>query len=106
MFNHIGAAIVTYVLSIAVLLHLGLTLAQTTSTCRCLPGDSCWPGATEWAQLNTTVGGRLIPTVPLATVCHDPYYNEAACSLLQAQWQMPLTQYSPLARRPTLLADR
>ena len=92
MLSYIGATTVTYVLSIGVLLQVGLTLAQTTSTCRCLPGDSCWPSATEWAQLNTTVRGLLIPTVPLATVCHDPNYDEAACALLQAQWQMPLTQ--------------
>ena len=96
MFKRIGATVVTYVLSIAIIQKVGLTWAQTTSTCRCLPGDSCWPGATEWAQLNTSVEGRLISTVPLATVCHNPSYDEAACTLLQAQWQMPVTQYSPL----------
>ncbi|KAG9242426.1 hypothetical protein BJ878DRAFT_425924 [Calycina marina] len=48
--------------------------------CRYLPGDSVWPSAVIWSALNTSVGGRLIATVPLASPCHDPTYNAATCA--------------------------
>ncbi|KKY37574.1 putative isoamyl alcohol [Diaporthe ampelina] len=48
------------------------------AACRCLPGDACWPATSSWDSLNTTVGGKLIATVPIGSVCHDPTYDEAA----------------------------
>ena len=54
--------------------------------CKCMPGDACWPSADDWSQFNTTVGGRLVATVPLGQVCHDPSYNEAACNLVKLRW--------------------
>ncbi|KAK3308326.1 uncharacterized protein B0T15DRAFT_490914 [Chaetomium strumarium] len=48
----------------------------SSRTCRVLPGDTDWPSHAEWARLNETVGGRLIATVPLASACHDPTYDE------------------------------
>jgi len=62
------------------------TLAQS---CKCFPGDSCWPSVAQWAALNTTVGERLIETVPLARVCHDPHFNSTQCQALRARWQYP-----------------
>ncbi|ROW10255.1 hypothetical protein VMCG_01944 [Cytospora schulzeri] len=61
---------------------------NTTSSadCKCFPGDACWPSQAEWSNLNTTVGGRLIATVPLGSPCHDPYYDEEECAYLQDQW--------------------
>ena len=56
------------------------------SSCRCLPGDNCWPSPQEWAQLNATVQGRLIATVPLGAPCHDPTYNATECSHLKEEW--------------------
>lgn len=61
-------------------------------SCRCLPDDTCWPSAQEWAHLNDTVGGKLIATVPLGAPCHDPTYNATECSLLQATWAFPQDQ--------------
>ena len=61
-------------------------------SCRCLPGDDCWPRPGEWAQLNATVNGRLIATVPLGAPCHDPTYNATECSLLQEKWPYPEVQ--------------
>ncbi|EKG16367.1 FAD linked oxidase [Macrophomina phaseolina MS6] len=55
-----------------------------------MPGDKCWPGQHEWAQLNRTVGGKLISNVPLAHVCHDPTYDEDACNYLKEQWKWPV----------------
>lgn len=56
------------------------------STCRKLPQDADWPSAQDWAQLNQTVGGRLIATVPVAHVCHDPAYNATACAWFKENW--------------------
>lgn len=63
--------------------------AAGAASCKCFPGDSCWPSAAKWSAFNSTVGGRLIATVPLANVCHDPTLNSAACTTLQSRWQFP-----------------
>ncbi|RDW88377.1 hypothetical protein BP6252_00409 [Coleophoma cylindrospora] len=62
---------------------------DATATCRCLPGDACWPSTTAWSTLNSTVGGRLVATVELGRACHDPYYNATECAYLQSEWQYP-----------------
>src|SRR4051812_28688381 len=64
-------------------------LFNTNTDCRYIPGDAGWPSVADWSELNTTVSGRLIETVPLARVCHvQPYndYNETACAALQSVW--------------------
>ncbi|KAK8175668.1 hypothetical protein IWX90DRAFT_498031 [Phyllosticta citrichinensis] len=42
------------------------------------------------AELNKTVGGRLISNFPLAHVCHDPSYNKEDCDYLKQQWAFPI----------------
>ncbi|KAK0651725.1 putative isoamyl alcohol oxidase [Cercophora newfieldiana] len=58
-------------------------------SCKCFPGEACWPSASAWRSLNSTVGGRLIETVPLAKVCHNPDLDAAQCQALQDRWQFP-----------------
>ncbi|EWZ31134.1 hypothetical protein BFJ70_g860 [Fusarium oxysporum] len=58
----------------------------TASDCKCFPGDSCWPSDDEWSHLNSTVGGRLVATVPLGSPCHDPKYDGEECERLQNEW--------------------
>ncbi|KAF5722358.1 FAD-linked oxidoreductase yvdP [Fusarium mundagurra] len=41
----------------------------TAPDCRCVPDDSCWPSDDDWNHLNSTVGGRLVATVPLGSPC-------------------------------------
>ncbi|KAK7187413.1 hypothetical protein DPSP01_002537 [Paraphaeosphaeria sporulosa] len=65
--------------------------SRASASCRCFPGDSCWPAASAWASLNSTVGGRLIATVPIGSPCHDPNYSDADCAALQSAWQLPQT---------------
>jgi hypothetical protein len=65
------------------------------STCKCFPGDACWPVQEQWDHLNSTVGGRLIATAPLGSPCHDPNYDVEACRLLQEQWLYSGVQYVP-----------
>ena len=65
--------------------------------CRCFPGDSCWPSSAEWAEFNTTLGGKLIATVPIGSPCHDGplgSFDEAKCAQLQSVWGFPETHYS------------
>jgi len=60
--------------------------------CHVLPGDAAWPNDQAWSALNQTVSGKLIKTVPIGSPCHDPTYDETACTELKAQWTNPLTQ--------------
>lgn len=74
-------------------------------TCRCYPGDQCWPSATDWESFNQTLGGKLIQTVPIASPCHDTFpgvrYDAATCADIQANWVRPslhdVTSHSTMA---------
>ncbi|KAI0446173.1 FAD binding domain protein [Xylaria telfairii] len=84
-----------------ILLFAGCFLSNTrtvsaggfSSNCRCIPGDKCWPSQQSWSRLNATVHGRLIAAAPLASVCHVPTYDEAACTALGKVWSLPQTHY-------------
>lgn len=60
--------------------------------CKNVPGDTGWPTSQDWAKLNQTVGGRLIATVPAASVCHGKTYDESACDTLRGGWDFPQVQ--------------
>ncbi|KAK6063441.1 FAD-dependent isoamyl alcohol oxidase (FAD binding domain protein) [Seiridium cupressi] len=80
----------------AVLLSL-LARVAVASTCKNIPGDPGWPSQSDWAKLNATVGGRLIQTVPQASVCHhesNMQYDAAACAELQNDWTLSQTHPS------------
>ncbi|KAI3391504.1 hypothetical protein diail_7202 [Diaporthe ilicicola] len=61
-------------------------LNNTTSSCRCIPGDLCWPTQHNWDALNSTVSGRLHATVPIANVCHGSSFDSSACDILKDKW--------------------
>ena len=78
---------------IAVVLHavIGATVPlinrQSNSIgCKLIPGDPGWPEPQTWAQLNQSVDGRLIATVPIGHVCHDPTFDQEECTRLQNEW--------------------
>jgi hypothetical protein len=73
-------------------LLVALPLASA-SACRCFPGDACWPTENDWSQLNKTIDGRLVKTVPLGTPCHAPNYNAETCAVLKDAWLLPEEQY-------------
>ncbi|GKT89339.1 FAD binding domain-containing protein [Colletotrichum tofieldiae] len=58
----------------------------STKSCKNLPGDAGWPSTDAWAQLNETVGGRLVATIPLGSPCHGDAYNATECARLQDAW--------------------
>ncbi|KAI0973506.1 FAD binding domain protein [Xylaria arbuscula] len=68
---------------------------DSSSTCRCIPGDKCWPSSQKWSQLNATVHGRLIAASPSARICHEPNYNQTACAALGDMWELPQTHCNP-----------
>jgi hypothetical protein len=68
-----------------------LSLETKSTTCKCYPGEACWPSDADWAALNSSISGRLISTVPLGAPCHDPTYNAAACAAFQAGYNIPST---------------
>ncbi|KAI0968593.1 hypothetical protein F4678DRAFT_442272 [Xylaria arbuscula] len=84
-------------LIIAALHLLAASIASPTGSakiCRLLPTDAAWPDAHEWSQLNKTVGGRLIATVPRAAACHTPSFDEGLCAELKDAWQRDATHVS------------
>ncbi|KAK8131816.1 FAD binding domain-containing protein [Apiospora sp. TS-2023a] len=76
--------------------------------CRSIPGDASWPSPQVWEQLNQTVDGRLLATVPIAAACHrtlfgqsNRRFDQAACDALRDVWNFPETHLpsssSPMA---------
>ena len=63
-----------------------------SSSCRCFPGDDCWPSVATWNAFNQSVDGRLVATVPLATPCHTPNYDAKTCKVLKEGWLLPEEQ--------------
>ena len=66
--------------------------AVGNKVCKCFPGDTCWPLEREWEKFNTTVGGRLVQTVPLGSPCHYPHYDATLCEELRSEWLLPPVQ--------------
>ncbi|EKG18981.1 NAD-dependent epimerase/dehydratase [Macrophomina phaseolina MS6] len=64
-------------------------LSATNATCKCIPGDACWPNAQEWADFNATIGGKLVTPRQLASVCHNPDFDKAACDYVRKEWTQP-----------------
>jgi hypothetical protein len=81
-------SVVTPLISVAVV----ASVPAPPQNCLCLPGDACWPSQDTWSNLNSTVGGKLVATVPIGSPCHDPTYDADACSKLQQDWLNPLIQ--------------
>ncbi|KAJ5895688.1 hypothetical protein N7495_007379 [Penicillium taxi] len=73
---------------------LATTAISSAKNCLYLPQDPSWPSTSDWSSLNSTVGGRLVATVPIGSPCHAPNYDEAACATLQADWYLPQTHFT------------
>lgn len=75
-----------------------ITSINNESQCHCFPGDLCWPSTEQWAAFNSSLGGKLIATRPLASPCHlndgISAYNEKDCERLREKWMLPQTHYS------------
>ncbi|KAL4964274.1 FAD-dependent oxidoreductase [Aspergillus stella-maris] len=67
--------------------------ASPSTSCRCFPGDECWPSLSTWGEFNKSIDGQLIATAPLGLPCHDPTYDEEICTLLRTGWTDPEPHY-------------
>jgi hypothetical protein len=56
--------------------------------CKLLPGDDKYPSAEGWNAFNTTLGGSLISTIPLASPCYTNWANQdqAKCLDITTRW--------------------
>ncbi|KAG0155937.1 hypothetical protein PDIDSM_3110 [Penicillium digitatum] len=70
-----------------------LPQVSASAACRCFPNDPCWPTEADWSQLNDTIDGRLVKTVPLGAPCHAPSYNSETCAVLKDGWLLPEEHY-------------
>ncbi|CAZ84334.1 unnamed protein product [Tuber melanosporum] len=86
--------ILSIALSAILFFPLGLTTddsdseSQHYSQCRCLPTDPCWPKPSEWASFNASVSGSLIAVKPVASPCHDPAFDQAACENAKTNYKL------------------
>ncbi|KAH8691854.1 hypothetical protein BGW36DRAFT_400031 [Talaromyces proteolyticus] len=86
----------TLSLILCITLYFNVVDAFFNLTCRCFPGDSCWPTTHQWDNFNMTIEGRLIATVPIASYCHNDAfapYDEQKCAHLKSIWGFPKTHY-------------
>ncbi|KAF4836133.1 FAD-linked oxidoreductase hmp9 [Colletotrichum siamense] len=68
-------------------LHAASAVAATNASCKCAPGDACWPSPSTWDAFNTSISGKLIATKPVAVSCYPgPDYNPSACASVQQNW--------------------
>ncbi|KAF2875592.1 hypothetical protein BDV95DRAFT_562230 [Massariosphaeria phaeospora] len=92
-----GIPRISSVAALGLALFVAFTFRQNaphdSTACRYLPGDEEWPSNDDWQQLNASVSGRLIATLPAAHVCHDPTYNAEACAELQESWYFPWAHF-------------
>ncbi|KAL8811805.1 MAG: hypothetical protein Q9223_004871 [Gallowayella weberi] len=95
--------VVLVAITISAILFLvqGTSAQAAPAACRNVPGDAGWPTTRSWNQLNKTVGGRLIKTIPIGSSCYKNtvnvanrkddihVYNEATCENVQKNWHEP-----------------
>lgn len=76
--------------------------SNSTRGCKVIPGDAAWPSQNQWNALNETVGGRLVATQLLGSMCHKESrpkllsiegYNDTACENLKGDYDLLETQY-------------
>jgi len=65
-----------------------VTRAGNAYSCKCYPGDSCYPAAQAWKDLNTTVNNNLLVALPPTAPCYGSVdgiqtFNAAKCADVQ-----------------------
>lgn len=66
-------------------LFVGVTSA---ADCKVTPSDPEWPSESAWADLNTTISGSLIRTVPVASSCYSnsTFGSGVTCDEASENW--------------------
>lgn len=60
-------------------------------TCKTTPFDAEWPSVEQWSALNTSIGGTLLRTSPVASSCYagNPFNSAISCEIIEANWTLP-----------------
>ena len=67
----------------ALVLQLSSSLAWDSPKCFCTPSDPCWPSSSDLDALSGRLSpGALISPHPTGYPCHDPNFNDTACTLV------------------------
>lgn len=97
-FGRIVVPVAVLATAVGVAFRYGGAGSDNTVTCRVIPGDSTWPEADVWAELSSTLNGKLIANVPIAAPCHDSLFGQAnalfnqdECDTLRDNWFLPET---------------
>ncbi|KAK7612538.1 hypothetical protein IWX49DRAFT_585211 [Phyllosticta citricarpa] len=69
-------------------LLLVLAAQLSSASFSCLPGESCWPSNDQWRALNTSLGGQLRITEPMASSCFEgsSNYDAKQCAWVQSRY--------------------
>lgn len=92
MFSGLLLLLASLVALLSAVGNAAVTIQSSNTTCRCFPGEKCWPSLAEWTQFNESIDGRLIQTIPLGKPCHTPSYQAGVCDYLREQWTEPEIQ--------------
>jgi hypothetical protein len=53
------------------------------------PGDASYPSVEQWKALNSSIGGRLVTTLPPGAVCYEPNFDQSKCAMVSKQLANP-----------------
>lgn len=77
----------SHLLTLIVSLSLTVFTARASSTpCRCLSTDDCWPSRDVFATLQAGLSKPLITPTPLAAPCYSTLPLSGSCSEVQEMW--------------------
>lgn len=62
------------------------SVLRRAATCKCTADQSCWPSQSEFASLSQTLSKTVFAVHPVGAPCHDPLFNQAECSEVQANY--------------------
>ena len=66
---------------------------KRSNKCKTYPGDLLYPTKAVWKVFDLLTGGRLIKTIPYASVCYEgDLYDESKCQFLLDNWNQSTTQ--------------
>jgi hypothetical protein len=59
---------------------------KPATTCKCTSFDSCWPSASDFAQLSSTLSHPVFSIHPIGFPCHNPSFSAVQCKNVQSHF--------------------
>ncbi|EGN97606.1 hypothetical protein SERLA73DRAFT_110899 [Serpula lacrymans var. lacrymans S7.3] len=63
-----------------------LACASSSSDCRCIYGETCWPNTTQFDQLQGQISQPLLHPLPPASPCYPPSDPSGNCTAVNQGW--------------------